>query len=131
MRTLSVGSVAGAKSPAFLLLLLDSISCGAKRGLLGFVVTSGGVRGIDVAPDACSGVGGAAFASCLLLDLVVSTGVGRNLFFGTAKSCRSVFSFVSAISFCFRLDLVSSTGTGANRLVTLGGGGEVSVMVEE
>ena len=123
IRTLSVGSVAGAKSPAFLDLLLVSISCGAKRPL-GLVSTEeDGLLGIDTGVG--SGVGRALpeFLEFLKLLYVVSRGVGKKRFL----PAESVRSFAVSLAACARWEAVDtssvflellavvSSGSGTNR----------------
>lgn len=122
--TLSVGSVAGRLSPAFLVRVVVSINSGVNR-LLGLGVSEGA---------ACSGTAleeGSAAAELvvgfsLLLLVVVSTGSG-------AKRRLGAKSFLSTPSFCFsagddldwesssflELRVVVSTGSGANRRIFL------------
>lgn len=112
--TLSVCSVAGFESPAFLDLFVVSINSGTNFRLgfgAAFIASSFLIGGVS------SGVG-RAFAGCLLLLKVVSTGSGRNrLLGGTAKSCLSTpLAFSFSVSFSFLLLLVVvSTGSTANR----------------
>jgi hypothetical protein len=133
--TLSVGSVAGRLSPAFLVLVVVSINSGVNF-LLGFGVSWGaGASGIESGEG--SGVG-KPFP--LLLLKVVSTGSGKKRRFG-AKSFFSTPSFCRLLPSSFLLlRVVVSTGSGANRrtffvVVSTGvganrlGGGEVSDMI--
>jgi hypothetical protein len=131
--TLSVGSIAGRLSPAFLVLVVVSINSGVNR-LLGFGVSWGtAASGIELGEG--SGVGKPFLK-------VVSTGSGKKRRFG-AKSFFSTPSFCEGFPSSFLLlRVMVSTGSGANRrtffvVVSTGvganrlpdGGGDVSDMM--